>query len=125
MDHNASLLWALWHNIDQSELVPLTEELDRADTLSVRSEAPYKHTPTYAFPSRKSQYPETTRLKAMQNEVRTRFCSTLPDKDKSDDTQLLTVHAKPSTCEYNMVFWEICDIKWCIIGCCVVDKHIS
>ena len=110
-DHNASLLWALWHNIDPSELIQQSTELERADTLSVRSEVPNKYTPSYAFPLRKPQYPETTRLKAMQNEVRTRYCSDVPQSARLDNSQQLEVLAKSSTCRYTMV-------------CCVHERYI-
>lgn len=111
-DHNATLLWALWHNIDPSELVQQSNELERADTLSVRSEAPYKHTPTYAFPLRKPQYPETTRLKAMQNEVRTRYCSNIPQSNALDDSLQLEVLARSSTCKLTITSLKCYIVGW-------------
>ena len=99
VDHSrASLIWALWHNIDPQILAASTEE--RADTISVQSyEVPYKHTPSNAFPSRRSQYADVIRVKAQQNAERVRYSSTAPVSNHCTLEDEIVVQAKSSACK--------------------------
>lgn len=108
VDSRANLLWALWHNIDPAELLAAAAE-ERADTISVESyEVPYKYTPSYAFPSRRSQYADVTRVKAQQNVARTQYCSTASDNVQSTVTDdKMAVLAKPSTRECGILRFSV------------------
>lgn len=103
LDHtNASILWALWHNVDPSELVVPAAE-DRADTISVQSyQVPYKHTPSYSFPNRKPQYAEVVRIRAKQNAARVRYCSTAPALHSANE-ELIEIQTKPSMCKLKLI----------------------
>ena len=81
-------------------------------TQNTSNTLPYKHTPTYAFPLRKPQYPETTRLKAMQNEVRTRYCSNIPQSNALDDSLQLEVLARSSTCKLTITSLKCYIVGW-------------
>ena len=100
LDNNrASLIWALWHNIDPALLAATTEE--RADTISVQSyEVAYKYTPSNAFPRRKSQYANVAKMKARQNAARTRYTSTAPSLSRTEEENEMTVQACSTTCKY-------------------------
>jgi len=99
---NSALLWALWHDVDPSELFLESKETDRATTsMSLQSyESPYKYTPSFAFPSRRSHYAEVTRVRAKQNAARTKYCSTAPSIQPIVEEEEIAVKAKPSICEY-------------------------